>query len=42
MRGSVATDPTTQERERAALPDRVTMPLLTLVTREAIDELAPT
>ena len=34
----MATDPTTQERERAALPDRVTMPLLTLVTREAIDE----
>ena len=28
----------TQERERAPLPDRVTMPLLTLVTREAIDE----
>lgn len=25
-------------RERAPLPDRVTMPLLTLVTREAIDE----
>lgn len=32
-------DPTsTQERERAQLPDRVTMPLLSLVTREAIDE----
>jgi uncharacterized protein YlxW (UPF0749 family) len=33
-------DPTTTTREvdRAGLPDRVTMPLLALVTREAVDE----
>lgn len=33
-------DPSTTTRERAGapLPDRVTMPLLTLVTREAVDE----
>jgi uncharacterized protein YlxW (UPF0749 family) len=32
------TTTTEAERERASLPDRVTMPLLALVTREAIDE----
>jgi uncharacterized protein YlxW (UPF0749 family) len=33
------TDPTTtRERGSAPLPDRVTMPLLTLVTRDAVDE----
>ena len=31
-------DQTTRERAGAPLPDRVTMPLLALVTREAIDE----
>jgi uncharacterized protein YlxW (UPF0749 family) len=34
----VADPTTTQEGERASLPDRVTMPLLTLVTREAVDQ----
>ncbi len=36
--GPVADPPTTRKRESSPLPDRVTMPLLTLVTRDAVDE----
>jgi uncharacterized protein YlxW (UPF0749 family) len=34
----MVSEPTTRDRERVMLPDRVTMPLLALVTREAVDE----